>query len=298
MSTSIERRELRLFVRIIHRRKALCINLPYKLYPDEWDQRRQDVIISNYSRRSSYLRAVSKSLVRVRKKIRMLAGDLEKKGEYTTRQLKNAYPGQSSTNGIRVYTEALSEELANIGKERTGRCYAISVERLIAFTGLSDISFEGIENSLIKQFERSLRKEGMKPNTISFYLCNLRSIYNKALKSGLFIPASSDPFCNVFTGKETTRKRALSKEEMSRVAKLELSDPALCTALNLFLFSFYARGMAFVDMAYLRKDDLRDGVISYRRKKTGQYLEIKVNSQMQGILQKFGSQTKGQPYLV
>lgn len=37
---------------------------------------------------------------------------------------------------------------------------------------------------------------------------------------------------------------------------------------DLFLFSFYMRGMSFIDMAYLAKCNLRDGFVSYVRRKT------------------------------
>ena len=59
----------------------------------------------------------------------------------------------------------------------------------------------------------------------------------------------------------------------------------------MFLFSFYTRGMSFVDMAYLRKNDLKTGYLSYRRKKTGQLLIIEWTEHMQDILDKYGQNT-------
>lgn len=57
---------------------------------------------------------------------------------------------------------------------------------------------------------------------------------------------------------------------------LDLSvQPSLDLARDFFLLSFYTRGMSFVDMAYLRKKDLQNGILSYRRRKTGQRLFIK-----------------------
>ena len=47
------------------------------------------------------------------------------------------------------------------------------------------------------------------------------------------------------------------------------------------MFSFYTRGMSFVDMIYLRKSDVRDGVLTYRRKKTGQTLSLRVEAPLQ-----------------
>ena len=46
-------------------------------------------------------------------------------------------------------------------------------------------------------------------------------------------------------------------------------SPSLAYARDIFMFSFYTRGMSFIDMAFLRKKDLQNGILSYRRQKTG-----------------------------
>lgn len=63
--------------------------------------------------------------------------------------------------------------------------------------------------------------------------------------------------------------------------------PALDFARDMFLISFYLRGMSFIDMAFLRKADLVNGYITYRRRKTGQQLIIEWTKEMQFILDKY-----------
>ena len=53
------------------------------------------------------------------------------------------------------------------------------------------------------------------------------------------------------------------------------------------MFSFYTRGMSFVDMAFLKKKDLQNGILTYRRKKTGQQLFIKWEKPMQELIDKY-----------
>ena len=52
----------------------------------------------------------------------------------------------------------------------------------------------------------------------------------------------------------------------------------------MFMFSFYCRGMSFVDMAYLQQEDIRDGMIHYRRRKTGQTYSVRIIPEEQSIL--------------
>lgn len=72
------------------------------------------------------------------------------------------------------------------------------------------------------------------------------------------------------------------------IKDLDLSrKPIWDYARDMFIFSFCTRGMSFVDMAYLKKKDLRNGYLTYRRKKTGQLLIVEWTRQMQDILDKY-----------
>ena len=72
--------------------------------------------------------------------------------------------------------------------------------------------------------------------------------------------------------------------------------PTMDFARDIFMFSFYTRGMSFIDMAYLKKKDLQGGTLSYRRQKTGQQLFVKWEKPMQEIVDKYN--TNGTPYLL
>ena len=77
---------------------------------------------------------------------------------------------------------------------------------------------------------------------------------------------------------------------IKRIKNMNLSlQPNLEFARDMFLFSSYTRGMAFVDMAYLKKSDLQNGSLSYRRRKTGQLLVIKWERCMQEIINKYST---------
>lgn len=124
----------------------------------------------------------------------------------------------------------------------------------------------------------------------------LRSVYNKAVRRRLAEPAS--PFGGVYTGVDRTRKRAIDERLIARLKNLDLpvSGP-LPLARDLFVFSYCARGMAFVDMAFLRKKDMRDGAIHYVRRKTGQRMTVHLEACMREIIGRYASRTRDTPYL-
>jgi len=118
----------------------------------------------------------------------------------------------------------------------------------------------------------------------------LRSVYNRAVEDGL--SKQMNPFRHVYTGVDKTSKRAIGLDEIRRIKNLNLSNtPKLDFARDIFLFSFYMRGMSFIDIAYLQKTNLSGGYISYNRKKTGQQMTIKWEKEMEEIANKYVSQS-------
>ena len=90
-------------------------------------------------------------------------------------------------------------------------------------------------------------------------------------------------------------------EDMKKVfARLLQSDaitPAMKGAQELFILMFLLRGLPFVDLAYLRKSDLRGNVISYRRRKTGRPLSVTLTTEAMFLLQKYMNWEEQSPYL-
>ena len=143
-----------------------------------------------------------------------------------------------------------------------------------------EVLFDQLNADLFAEYEAYLKSRGNTPNTISFYMRILKAVYNRAVEAGL--TEQRHPFKFIYTGVEKTMKRAISLNDLKRIKGLDLSLKP-----NMFLFCFYTRGMSFIDMAYLRKKDLQNGILSYRRRKTGQQLFIKWEKCMQGILDKY-----------
>lgn len=96
------------------------------------------------------------------------------------------------------------------------------------------------------------------------------------------------PFRHVYTGIDKTVKRALPLSTIKKIKSLDLSlTPTLDYARDMFMMSFYLRGMSFIDMAFLKKFDLKNGYVTYRRHKTGQQLIIEWTKEMQLIVDKY-----------
>lgn len=297
-STSSKKRPGRVFARFIHKGESRSFTLPYSLRPDEWDERNRRIIITKGSPRAAVLKEISAALEKEESRAELLLMEMERKGTYTVDGLKEAFVGGAEKSTLKGYTEKLAYEKEQSGKDRTPRAYRGAVRRFIGFIGNDGIKLDELTSVLIIAFERFLFGEGLSRNTVAFYMSVLRAIYNKALAEKLFIPRETDIFRDVCTTGEKAKEHALSTAEVGKAYKLEVSSPGLRKALLIFLFSFFARGIPFVDLFYLRKEDIRDGILYYTRRKTGQALAVKVTEEMRSILGLLEGETDGSPRLL
>ncbi|NDV84998.1 site-specific integrase, partial [Bacteroides sp. 51] len=232
---------------------------------------------------------------------------------YRLNDLLLLYLRQHSEGTLQGYTETLFKLLTSRGQYRTARAYRTVTHGLLSFHGDTHLSLKQIDARLMKDFESHLKNKGLMLNTISYYMRNLRAIYNKAVQENLIIARKEeDPFADVFTGVVKTVKRALSMDETSQLLNVDL-EKHLCDeqpgssehtqlkklqdAQRYFNFCLYARGMCFVDLAYLKKSDIKDGCIRYMRKKTGQRIEVEIAPALQTIIDSFADETSDSPYV-
>lgn len=216
----------------------------------------------------------------------------------TVRQCMNSALGGRERKGtgrmtLVRYVWRTVEQMDAVNKKRTKEIYLTALRSFMEFRQGKDVGLDKIDSDMVLEYESYLQDvRGISRNSSSFYMRALRAVYNRAVDAG--VVADCCPFKHVYTGVDRTVKRALPLKSIRKIMNLDLSDrPRTAFARDLFMFSFYTRGMSFVDMAYLRKSDLRNGVLTYRRRKTGQLLQIKWERCMQAIIERHGNGADG-----
>ncbi|WP_321332389.1 site-specific integrase [uncultured Bacteroides sp.] len=215
------------------------------------------------------------------------------------KQLMNSMENKTEqTSTLQHFVPLLSDELILSGRHGTARAYTSAFKRLTRFTGKADITFAELTPALMKQFEQHLYAAGSKRNSISLYMRMLRSICNQAVRRGLAnIP--HELFHDVFTGTDSCEKRAMSPAVIRCLHQADLeSKPSLSFARDMFLLSFYLRGIPYVDLIHLRKKDLNKGVLRYRRSKTNRLVTVCVEACAMTIFRKYASSAGKSPYLL
>ena len=201
--------------------------------------------------------------------------------------LKN---GENENRGIVSFTRKLIADMSAAGMSTSSRRYRIVLNSFLRFTGGAEVDWKDFSSSLLSGYENFLRNRGLCCNSTSFHMRNLRSIANRAIDHGFALPPA--PFKYVYTGIDRTEKRAVTLNTICRIRDMDLAGcPHLDFARNVFMFAFYTRGMSFVDIAYLKKSDVTDGVITYQRRKTRQRIRVRIEPQTLDVIARFKTGT-------
>ena len=280
-----------IYYQIIHKKRVRNMKSGIKIHLSEWDEETESI----YWDKASIERAEELKLF-----ANKIMGDIqiletitnENKDENTTFSVKNIsdifhrFKKQFSLEHI---VRDRVTELHLAGRTRTAETYMVALASIKSFSKQQDLTIFDITDWLMMNYEGWMRDKGLARNTTSFYMRILRAIYNKAVCKGMI--QQKHPFRSVYTGIDKTKKRAITLVAMQQLKNMNLSTkPNQELARDLFLFSFYTRGMSFIDMAHLKKDNLSNGILTYNRRKTGQQLYIKWEKCMQDIVDKHKSE--------
>lgn len=286
-----EGKEGSLYYQVIYNRMVRQIATPYKIFATEWEPVIEDLIIKPPSPRINYLESVKQTIrCDMDRFHRMVQKWLDECKSFTIDEIVDAFQKYSSGNTLFAYMERMIAQYWRNGQYRTSETYATTLNSFRRFRSNIDIGLDEMDSMIIESYESSLKHSNLSPNTISFYLKHLRAVYNRAVDEELIVDRK--PFKRVSTAIEKTPKRAISLRNIKKLKAMDCSkNPSRMFARDMFLFSFYTRGMSFVDIAYLQKKNLKGGVLFYRRKKTNQQLMIHWEDCMQEILKLYGADT-------
>jgi len=286
--STIEGKTGTIYYKIIHNRVVRQLKTEYKVYADEWSDTRGLLTGDNGNdERTGVLSSIQKLINRDLKRLNAIIDRFDKRNiRYTADDIICAFTTQSQEQSFFNFMQRVIAKLKHLNKHRTAENYTTTLNSFTKFRDNEDLLLGEIDSDLMMRYEAYLTARRVTKNAISFYMRILRAVYNRAVEQEL--TEQHNPFKHVYTGIDKTVKRAISLAAIKRIKELDLSLwPIGDFARDMFLFSFYTRGMSFIDMAYLRKIDLKNGIITYRRRKTGQQLSIKWEKCMQEIITKY-----------
>lgn len=214
--------------------------------------------------------------------------------EFTVVDVFDLYQSRRSDSYVILYMERQIKDRENAGHLGTVNSYLSTMRRILAFKeGKRDLMFDEINLQWLNRFRLYLQKTGITANTLNFYMRVFRTIYNRATKEGVVGTDPLSPFREISLTHEETVKRGIDQKDIRKISSVDLrAYPKMDEARDLFLFSFYCRGMSFVDISFLKKDDIKGNVLYYKRSKTGHPLQIKIEKPLAVLIKKYANKSE------
>ncbi len=275
-------------IQIVHNRKKKVISLKHYIFESEWDAKTELAIEKSPVREHKiYLQKLNRTIVKRKEEIKQRILELDEKGiQYTTDMIITKTASISSNISFFKYTEQLINRFENLGKFGNASVYRQALNMFQKYRDEKDLAFEEFNYKMVIDFEEFLLKRGSKVNTVFTYMRKLKAVYNRAIKEEV-VKEEFYPFKNYQIRNEKTTKRAILKENITAIKNLDLSDQTQIDARNIFLFSFYCRGITFIDIANLQVKNIVGDRLYYSRNKTKQKFSIRLTDQMFEIIKQY-----------
>lgn len=173
--------------------------------------------------------------------------------------------------------------IARRGKEKTRQVYEMTLRKMGGYCDVGRLRFADISVGWLRDFEQWLGAT-CSVNTRGIHLRNIRAVMNAAIDEGV-VPADLYPFRRFKIKKEETMKRSLSVGDLRRLRDYPCEGWQR-KYVDVFMLSFYLAGINLVDLMGLPPLGA-DGVIRYRRSKTGVLCQLSVPPEARAIIERY-----------
>ena len=220
---------------------------------------------------------------------------------FTLNKLLNGGSNQVKEAKVGEYFEKLISEFESSGKVGNRRVYKDALNTVKAFSkGNLNFTFADIDANWLNRFENWMRANKNKETSMSLRLRTLRSAYNKAIDEKAAYKINY-PFNDFKISKFSTKtnKRAITKAEIQRIIKVDLSKEkeSVQFARDIFIFSYLCSGINFTDIANLQPENINGNQIQYIRQKTGKKINVLLIPDAIKILDKYSVTTQKTGYI-
>lgn len=284
--------EIPLSIRLTQNKKRKYIRIGISLKPEYWDEIKSKV--KHQCPNFEYIdNIITEKLSKYQKQIL----EFQSIGkDYSLNQLIDAVDKPLRNISVSEYLESIIQRLMKEDSVGNATHYQALYNSLEKFSKINQLQFVDIDVAFLNKYETHLRSIGNKGNTISIKMRTLKAVYNRAVKDNI-IKQDYYPFndYNVSKLKDITPKRSISKEDIQKVIDLDVNiitkrpQSLIQFSKDLFLFSYLGCGINMVDMAYLKKGNLFNNRVLYKRHKTGKQISFLLHPYAKEIMEKYGS---------
>lgn len=281
-------------LRITKNRKKKEIGLGFRCQLDEFENERFTKKHKLHKKRNLILSE------QVLKALSIIDNFEANKINFSLVEFENKFIGKTKDDVLVFdFFDEIIEEKVKSGKTGNARVYTDTRNSLLKYANTKNLRFHDVSVTFLEKYEVYLRENNNNDGGIAVKMRQLRALYNDALNRGI-VKEEFYPFkkykISKLKGKAT--KRALTIDEVKKFLKIDISKyPYLQNSFNYFIFSYYCRGMNFIDLMKLKWSNIQGENIFYTRSKTNKQFVIKILEPVKNVLTYYRGRQSNSPYV-
>jgi len=280
-------------LQVIHDRKRRLHYLDYFVTDDEWNDE-----LCRFTPKHKNHKLKNHSLEMLDAKIDRLFAEFKNESiAFSFELFFERLNERKKTISVFELYYILIDELLQKQKINTSIIYKSSLGVVRRFRKNKDFSFHEVNYEFLKSFESYLFSRNNTGGGVHHHMRTFRAVVNEAIKRK-YLDKAYYPFSNSTSRegyslshlKSKALPRALSQSDLDLLKGFDVSKyPELGDSYRYFMFSYYAHGINFGDMAMLKRENLYGDRIWYFRSKTGNPLNLQFSDVLQGIVKEFNN---------
>ena len=286
-----------IMVRVAKDGKRSMKSLGVSVNPIYWDFSK-NTPKKNCPNRAMLMQLISQTLIEYQAKVI----EVKAKGEAATiSSIMEEKENGISHVTVEDFLTSHIQQLRDNGKVGNSYAYLNLRTTLHNFYGKKlNFLFNAVDVSFCNKFEAWMRKNQFEDTTMHYYFRTLRATYNKAVEAKC-VDREKNPFIEYKLSRFSTKtkKRALPKESLKKILKMNCSGMSEKARLahDVFSFSYYCGGISLVDVANLTPDNIIDGRLIYERQKTHGMINLVMLDEAKAIIERYATYQNRAGYL-
>ena len=277
-------------LRISHQKKTAYVATGIRLTEDQWDGSK----VVGHTNEDSLNEILNAKLTLANATLLKfgLTSSLDKLSVNEIKTLIDSGGQTTEKDEGHNFLKFYEKRMAEAKKNNSRMSYESALNRMKSHDPLlCTRTFEDIDEEYIRKMDSAWEKAGLTTNSRAVYMRNIRAVFNCAIDDRL---TTNYPFRKFSIRKAPTAKRNLSVEELRMLRDYPIVNDFQAKYRDIFMLCFYMRGINMVDLLALTKGNIRAGRINYIRSKTGKFYSVKIEPEMQVLLNRY----KGTQYLI
>jgi integrase/recombinase XerD len=263
------------------------INLKTSVREDEFDVKSQRIV------KHPNKKEINQKLMQTLLKLQGSALKIELSEEVlTANKIKSSVVRPQIKLDLIQFAHKIVNDLRQSKNYGNALFYEYAISALKTYAGRDVIQFSEVDYDFLKRLEGKMLGKGLSVNGVAMYMRTIRAIYNRAIREK-FIDRSNYPYEHYKINIQATTKRNINKTDIQAMMAMEIGqDSPLWHSRNYFLLCFNLIGISFADMLTLKRTDIINGRVMYRRKKTHKLYSIKLTAKAKELINLYSSQDR------